>query len=156
MQVAPIFFDDTVHAQLTTACNAGDLASLSNAYAQKAVTVSVFFERHCSMAANHSLSDDSPTGLWWGCCKQVAPSFFDAPGAQDSNQANAGMTASPAALPVAPTVTLATAQQLSDNLPNITFAFASEVGYKVSQADMIGDMQAQVLLHCLHVCLHGW
>ena len=67
-----------------------------------------------------------------GCHAQVAPSFFDAPGAQDSNQANAGITASPSALPVAPAVTLATAQQLSDHLPNITFAFASEVGYKVS------------------------
>ena len=51
---------------------------------------------------------------------QVAPSFFDAPGAQGSSNT---------ALPPAP------APQISgDQLPNITFAFASQVGYKVSHA----------------------
>ena len=50
----------------------------------------------------------------------MAPSFFDAPGAQGSSNT---------ALPSAP------APQFSgDQLPNITFAFASEVGYKVSLA----------------------
>lgn len=51
---------------------------------------------------------------------QVAPSFFDAPGAQGS---------SGTALPSAPVPQLP-----EDQLPNITFAFASEVGYKVSCA----------------------
>ena len=63
---------------------------------------------------------------------QVAPSFFDAPGAQDSAAANAGMASASSLMPLpTPTPSLASMPCLSDDLPNITFAFASEVGYKV-------------------------
>ena len=59
---------------------------------------------------------------------QVAPSFFDAPGAQGSSG-----SALPSAIPGTPTPSPAPAPQLfDDQLPDITFAFASEVGYKVS------------------------
>ena len=63
---------------------------------------------------------------------QVAPSFFDAPGAQDSAAANAGMASASSLMPLpTPTPSLASMPCLSDDLPKITFAFASEVGYKV-------------------------
>ncbi len=75
--------------------------------------------------------------------QQVAPSFFDAPGAQDTSSATAG-AGSAGLLPPAPPsmVSLASVQRLSDELPNITFAFASEVGYKVKSS----------LMHCSYPC----
>ena len=60
---------------------------------------------------------------------QVAPSFFDAPGAQEampSSVSSGLITASSVA-----SVMLANTRRFSADLPNITFAFASEVGYKV-------------------------
>lgn len=62
---------------------------------------------------------------------QVAPSFFDAPGAQGSS------TGLPSATSAMPAPAPVPAPQLSDDqLPNITFAFASQVGYKVRPPDI--------------------
>ena len=77
---------------------------------------------------------------------QVAPSFFDAPGAQGSS--NTAPSSAPA-------------PQLSDDqLPNITFAFASEVGYKVSHACSMyiasGSATRRVLeMHWECIGVHG-
>ncbi len=78
-------------------------------------------------------------------CGQVAPSFFDAPGAQDTSSATAGVGSTGLLQPAPPSiVSLASVQRLSDELPNITFAFASEVGYKVKSA----------LMHCSYPSMH--
>lgn len=84
----------------------------------------VYLGQSFSRADQRKLLPDSP------CCGlfQVAPSFFDAPGAQGSSH-----TALPAATSAMPAPSPAASPQLSDDqLPNITFAFASQVGYKVS------------------------
>ena len=63
-------------------------------------------------------------------CEQVAPSFFDAPGSQDTASSGDGSAAVAGA--AAPSMGMvASVQRLQDELPNITFAFASQVGFKV-------------------------
>ncbi|KAA6429091.1 MAG: hypothetical protein FRX49_01201 [Trebouxia sp. A1-2] len=83
---------------------------------------------------------------------QVAPSFFDAPGAQDTSSATAGVGSAGLLQPAPPSmVSLASAQRLSDALPNITFAFASQVGYK--EVSRIDKQQALIALGRFKSCV---
>ncbi|DBA88293.1 TPA: hypothetical protein ACH3X1_016534 [Trebouxia sp. C0004] len=83
---------------------------------------------------------------------QVAPSFFDAPGAQDTSSATPGVGAAGLLLPATPSMaSLASVQRLSDELPNITFAFASEVGYK--EVSRIDKQQALIALGRFKSCV---
>ena len=77
---------------------------------------------------------------------QVAPSFFDAPGAQESmpSSASSGLVTASSVASVSP----ANTRRFSADLPNITFAFASEVGYKVRLWLYMGVQLLSILLLC--------
>ncbi|KAL0023908.1 hypothetical protein WJX79_009620 [Trebouxia sp. C0005] len=85
---------------------------------------------------------------------QVAPSFFDAPGAQAAGKVtpkqrapNCVMTGSPATPGGSP----ASTQRFSQDLPDIAFAFVSDSGYKEIAA--IDKQQALIALGRLKSCV---
>lgn len=67
---------------------------------------------------------------------QVAPSFFDAPGAQAAAKVNprpkGGLTLPSSFTSPLGIGSLASTQRFHTDLPDVTFAFVSESGYKVS------------------------
>ena len=65
-------------------------------------------------------------------CLQVAPSFFDAPGAQAAGKVTPHQKINPLGAHLGLGGSPVTTQRFSQDLPDVTFAFASESGCKVS------------------------
>ena len=75
-------------------------------------------------------------------CLQVAPSFFDAPGAQAAGKVNPRPRAPHylmGSMPSTPGASPNSTQRFSQDLPDIAFVFVSESGYKVCHSSFCND-----------------